>query len=659
MADFLLEIGTEEIPDWMIEPALENLRTNFQATFGEFGGSALVTEATPRRLMLLARDLSEKAQDSQTVIPGPYVSAGARAAEGFARKHGTIVEALGRMQDPKGERFVFHQLTQGRPLSGMLSEKLPEIISGIHFPKTMYWAGKGSMRFIRPIRWIVALADDQVIPFEIAGVKSGNTTRGHRILGSKEPLPVTIENYEHVLRDNYVIVHASERKRVIEASLGPEVQRDDDLLRTLVYLTEFPTAVDGSFDPSYLELPKEILSTVMRHHQRYFSVAYPDGSLAPEFVAITNTDGDPDGLIRQGNERVLRARFSDAQFFWKTDLEINLADRYHKLASVTFFEALGTYRDKVDRLVPLAKSLASGIADPSVCERAAYLCKCDLTTGMVKEFTELQGVVGGLYAKEQGESDGVATAICDHYKPVSMEDSIPRTAEGQIVSIADKLDTLRECFRIGLIPSGSKDPFALRRAAQGIVKILFEARLNIKLEESPALDDFLRERIQFYLRDVLGYFYDEVNAVMAAPVTTLADLVDRADAIHYVRPTEDFEPLAASFKRIKNILKQAGVTKSAPPNPELLAAGPEEDLHKAFLRVREQAHAMSNYREKLAAVASLRPRVDLFFDKILVNDPDPAIRQNRLALLYSLLTEFSSTADFSEIVTQGASAVKV
>ncbi|MBV9296896.1 MAG: glycine--tRNA ligase subunit beta, partial [Acidobacteriaceae bacterium] len=325
MADFLLEIGTEEIPDWMIEPALENLRTNFQATFGEFGGSALVTEATPRRLMLLARDLSEKAQDSQTVIPGPYVSAGARAAEGFARKHGTIVEALGRMQDPKGERFVFHQLTQGRPLSGMLSEKLPEIISGIHFPKTMYWAGKGSMRFIRPIRWIVALADDQVIPFEIAGVKSGNTTRGHRILGSKEPLPVTIENYEHVLRDNYVIVHASERKRVIEASLGPEVQRDDDLLRTLVYLTEFPTAVDGSFDPSYLELPREILSTVMRHHQRYFSVQYPDGSLAPEFVAITNTDGDPDGLIRQGNERVLRARFSDAQFFWNNDLQVNLA----------------------------------------------------------------------------------------------------------------------------------------------------------------------------------------------------------------------------------------------------------------------------------------------------------------------------------------------
>ncbi len=659
MAYFLLEIGTEEIPDWMIEPALEDLRTKFQTVFGEFGGSALVTEATPRRLVLLAKDLSDKAPDRQTVVPGPYVSAGPKAAEGFARKQGTTIEALGRMQDAKGERFVFHQLTEGQLLSPALGEKLPEIISNIHFPKTMYWTGKGGVRFIRPIRWIVALIEDQVVPFEVAGVKSGNTTRGHRILGSKEPLAVTVATYLDVLRENYVIVHAAERKRLIEASLGPDVERDDDLLRTLVYLTEFPTTVDGSFDPSFLELPKEILSTVMRHHQRYFSVVYPDGSLAPEFVAVTNTDGDPDGLIRHGNERVLRARFSDARFFWNSDLQVNLADRYDKLGSVTFFEGLGTYADKVDRLVPLAKSLAAHIADPGVCERAAYLCKCDLTTDMVKEFTELQGIVGGLYAKAQGEGDAVAAAIYDHYKPVSMEDSIPRTLEGQVLSIADKLDTLRECFKIGLIPSGSKDPYALRRAAQGIVKILFEARLDIKLEESPALNEFLRERIQFYLRDVLGYFYDEVNAVMAAPVTTLADLVDRADAIRYVRPTEDFEPLAASFKRIKNILKQAQVPEANQPNPDLLSAGPEQDLYQAFSRVREQTAMSSSFREKLATIASLRPRVDLFFDKILVNDPDPAIRQNRLALLYSLLTEFSSIADFSEIVTQGASSAKV
>ena len=279
---------------------------------------------------------------------------------------------------------------------------------------------------------------------------------------------------------------------------------------------------------------------------------------------------------------------------------------------------------------------------------------------MVKEFTELQGVVGGLYAEAQGEGEPVATAIYDHYKPVSMDDSIPRTLEGQVVSIADKLDTLRECFRIGLIPTGSKDPFALRRAAQGIVKILFEASLPLYLfaltQEVPGLDSFLKERIEFYLREILNLNYDEVSAAIAAPITTLADLADRADAIHYTRPTEDFEPLAASFKRIKNILRQAQVTSSAPPDPAQLQPGPEHDLYEAFMKVRETASQSESYRDKLTAIASLRPKVDTFFDKILVNDPDPAIRQNRLALLHSLLTEFSTIADFSEIVTEGASA---
>ena len=293
-------------------------------------------------------------------------------------------------------------------------------------------------------------------------------------------------------------------------------------------------------------------------------------------------------------------------------------------------------------------------------QRAVLLSKCDLTTSMVKEFTELQGVVGGLYAAAQGEKEAVATAVYDHYKPVSMDDSIPRTLEGQIVSIADKLDTLRECFRIGLIPTGSKDPFALRRAAQGIVKILFEAKLNLDLlslvQDVRELPAFLKERIQFYLRDVLNLAYDEVNAVLAAPFASLPDLAGRAEAIHYVRPTADFEPLAASFKRIKNILKQAQVEQSDPPDPALLTPGPERGLHDAFLQVRETIKTTSEYREKLAAIASLRPQVDLFFDKILVNDPDPAVRQNRLALLYSLLTEFSTIADFSEIVTQGGPA---
>jgi glycyl-tRNA synthetase beta chain len=659
MADFLLEIGTEEIPDWMIDPALEDLRRRFQAAFGAFGGSALIAEATPRRLMLLAKDLSEREPDVQTVIPGPYVSGGEKAAQGFARKHGTTAEALSKMQDTKGERFVFHQLAKGQSAAEALSEKLPDVVASVHFPRTMYWTGGNGVRFIRPIRWIVALLEDEVVPFEVAGIKSANTTRGHRILGCKEPLRVSVATYLDTLHSNFVIVHAEERKQRIEGGLGQDVQRDDDLLRTLVYLTEFPTAIRGSFDPAYLELPQEILSTVMRHHQRYFSVVNSDGSLAPEFVAVTNTDGDPEGLIRQGNERVLRARFNDARFFWNVDQKKKLSDRVPDLSKITFQAKLGSYKDKTDRVVKLAEELASKTrANGNTVHRAALLSKCDLTTEMVKEFPELQGIVGGLYAKAQGESESVATAIYDQYKPVSMQDSIPRTPEGQVLSIADKLDTLRECFSIGLIPTGSKDPFALRRAAQGIVKILFEARLPLDLmrlvESVPGLGPFLKERIEFYLREMVNYDFDEVNAVIAAGITTLADLADRAEAVHVVRRTPDFEPLAASFKRIKNILRQAQVAEANPPQANLLSPGPEEDLYHAFVRVREEAKASGTYADKLASIASLRPQVDLFFDKVLVNDPDPVIRQNRLALLHSLLSEFSTIADFSEIVTEGA-----
>ncbi len=657
MADFLLETGTEEIPDWMIEPALADLRAKFQAAFGMFGGSSLAMDATPRRLVLRASGLDAQAPDTENLVQGPYLSAGAKAAEGFARKWNRPLEQLAKAADAKGERYVFQQLVKGQTAKQAFAEKLPGIIASIQFPKSMSWPGSGGVRFIRPIRWIVALLDNEIVEFEIAGVKASDTTRGHRILGAGAPLPVTIDTYEETLRANGVIVKAEERRQRIVSALGSGARKDDELLATLVYLTEFPSVIHGSFDPSYLELPKEILSTVMRHHQRYFSVINEDGSLRPEFIAVTNADGDPDGLIRQGNERVLRARFNDARFFWQIDQKKKLEDRHADLRNVTFFAKLGNYQQKTDRVVELVKQLAPGIADVSVAARAAFLCKCDLTTDMVKEFTDLQGIVGGLYARAQGEGQAVAGAIYEHYKPIGMDDSIPGTAEGQVLSIADKLDTLRECFKVGLMPSGSKDPFALRRAAQGVVKVLFEARLPLDLmnlvDDVPDLPAFLKERIQFYLRDTRGFTYDEVNAVLGASISTLHDLAERMEAIHYIRPTEDFEPLAASFRRIKNILKQAQVLKAGGPDPQLLTAGPEQDLQRAFLEVRARVKATQDYRAKLATIASLRPQVDLFFDKILVNDADPAIRQNRLALLYTLLTEFSSIADFSEIVTQG------
>ncbi|HLH02181.1 MAG TPA: glycine--tRNA ligase subunit beta [Bryobacteraceae bacterium] len=664
MPDLLVEIGTEEIPDWMIEPALADWKSKFEAAFGSFGGSAIQMDATPRRLVLRARDLQAQAADTENVVLGPYLSAGAKAAEGFARKWNTSLDALQKTADAKGERYVFHQLTKGQTARAALEDKLPGVIASISFPKTMSWPGSAGVRFIRPIRWIVALLDDEVLNFEVAGVKASNKTRGHRVLGAKEPVAVTIADYERMLEQNGVIVKAAERERRIRAALGADVQSDDELVATLVYLTEFPSVIRGRFDESYLSLPKEILSTVMRHHQKYFSVVKADGSLAAEFVAVTNTNGDPDGLIRQGNERVLRARFNDARFFWEADQKKKLADRVGDLGKITFQAKLGSYEEKTKRVVAVAEQLARDAgADLETVKRAALLLKCDLTTDMVKEFTELQGVVGGLYARAQGESANVADAIYDQYKPVSMEDSIPRSREAQVVAIADKLDTLRECFRIGLIPTGSKDPFALRRAAQGIVKILFEARPPLPILQLVAdvngLADFLRERIQFYLRDVLGFAYDEVNAVLAAGVTTLGDVHERVKAVHEIRPTEDFEPVAASFKRIQNILKQAGVNQSAAINEILLQNGPERELYDAFQNVRNRVASGADYRSRLEAMASLRPQVDRFFDKILVNDPDPAIRQNRLALLHSLLTEFSTIADFSEIVTQRGSGIAV
>jgi glycyl-tRNA synthetase beta chain len=659
--DFLLEIGAEEIPDWMIEPALADLRERFHAAFGAFGGDSLAVDGTPRRLVLIAKDLRAQAPDVETVVQGPYLSAGAGAAQGFARKWNSSVDQLAKTTDAKGERYIFHQLTKGQTIGEALAAKLPGVITGIVWPKTMFWTDKSGARFIRPIRWLVALLDDSVVPFEVAGVQVGNSTRGHRILGAAGPLAVTVGNYHDVLRTNFVIVSAEERKQRIRSGLGAGVHSDEALLNTLAYLTEYPNCIRGGFDASYLELPQEILSTVMRHHQRYFSVLKADGSLAAEFVAVTNTDGDPDGLIRQGNEKVLRARLNDGRFFYQVDQQKKLSERVPDLAKVTFQAKLGSYKDKAERMQVLAADLAAKTgADSTAVARAAMLCKCDLTTDMVKEFTELQGVVGGLYAKAQGESEGVATAIYDHYKPVSMEDSIPRTVEGQVVALADKLDTLQECFRIGLIPTGSGDPFALRRAGQGVVKILFESKLNLRLmelvENVAGLADFMKDRIQFYLKDVLGFAYDEVAAVMAAGIGTLADLQERAQAVHDVRPTADFEPLAASFKRIKNILRQAGMGGDAKVHPDRLVPGPEKDLYEAFTTVRQQMAKTSSYSDTLVLIASLRPKVDLFFDKILVNDPDPAIRQNRLAMLYSLLTEFSTIADFSEIVTQGAGA---
>jgi glycyl-tRNA synthetase beta chain len=630
MSTFLLEIGTEEIPHWMIPGALSQLEK-----LDLFGAIAKV-DATPRRLVVRAEDLPDRTPDQEQKVKGPPISAGEKAALGFAKKQGVDFSAMHKA----GDYYELRKKIEGRPVRDLLAESLPSSILGIQWPKTMYWGAKGGPRFIRPIRWIVALLNDEIINFEIAGVRSGNVTRVHRMYSTVHPM-ITYETFESTLKLHKVILSAQERRTKIETeakALGATI--DPDLLETLTYITEYPAAIKGDFDPAYLELPAEVLTMVMRHHQKYFAVETSPGVLAPHFVAVMNIPADPDGLVKQGNERVLKARFNDARFFWEVDQKKKLADRVEDLSHVTFQAKLGTYLEKTHRVVALVKELGG---DENA-QRAALLSKADLTTEMVKEFTDLQGIVGGLYAKHQGEPEAVSKAIYEHYKPLSMEDSIPSTPEGQMLALADKLDNLREFFRIDMVPTGSKDPFALRRAAQGVVKILVEARVRLPQTLKPLMDsEFMRERVKHYFREIRGFKYDEVNAVMAVGISTLANVEDRLNMIADIRSSPDFEPLASSFKRINNILKQADF-KPGVFHVDLVEEGPEKELYEAV---------ESKIFGPLEGIATLRPVIDHFFDKIMVNVPDEKVRANRLTLLHNLLAKFSTIADFSEIVTSG------
>ena len=471
---------------------------------------------------------------------------------------------------------------------------------------------------------------------------------------------------------------------------GARWREDAELLKTVVNLTEWPSAILGNFDKQFLSLPEEVLVTVMRDHQKYFAVEDANGKLAPHFLAVLNTDGDPDGLIQHGNERVLRARFRDAEFFWNTDQKTPLTGRAEMLKSVTFQKDLGSYAAKAERTVKLAEKLCavltkSGLkVDAAAVQQAAKLAKTDLTAELVKEFTELQGIVGGLYAKAQGLPQSVADAIYDQYKPGSTEDSAPRTLEGAVLSIADKADSIAGMFALGLVPSGSKDPFALRRQANGIVKIIVEHKLPLNLAQiltdarsgyqgseaekkftlsgdayTEAVRGFFHERLEFYLRDVLGLAYDVVNATLAAGADDVVDAVARASAVAKVRPSADFESISVAFKRMKNILRQAAETKkkiAEPFDPAALKDQEEKTLASAVPQVAKKVQELSasrQYEPALIEISRLRPPIDAFFDKVMVMVDDETLRSHRLGLLQTLVREFSSIADFSEIVTAG------
>ena len=683
-AELLLEVGAEEIPDWVIGGALEDLERRFLEGLEKYAlgdGVSVTADATPRRLVLVAQGIATRQADRVETLKGPPRSVAfdesgspTKAAEGFARRAGVAVEQL---QVGPDDKLTVERSIEGRPAAEILAEFLPDAIVGVYFPKTMYWTGRSGPRFIRPIRWLLALFDGRVVPFEIGGVQSGKTTCGHRRLGSASIEVSDAADYRSKLAANFVVLPAAERRKKIEteiAAIGPAGKRirpNARLLATLVNITEYPTAILGGFEEQYLTLPEEVLETVMDHHQKYFAVEDENGRLQPNFVTVANLDGDPDGIIREGHERVLRARFNDARFFWDADQKQSLADRVEDLKAVTFQAKLGSYYEKTQRSQELAATLAAALGlSPEATKnalRAAELAKCDLTTELVGEFPELQGVVGGLYAKHQGEPEEVADAIYDHYRPAGGGDSIPRTAAGRLVSIADKLGTLGGLFGLGMIPTGSKDPFALRRAAYGIVRILIEGELPLCLPDlctmanaadgTASLEEFFLGRLRYYLREVRGHRYDEINAVISASAGQPLDVAARAEAISKVRPTPNFEPLAVSFKRIENILKKAGgVEKFAAEavDESLLEEGAEASLHAAFQDLKPAVAAskeQGRYEEALHKIASLREAVDLFFDEVLVMSKDDKIRNNRLAFLANLLKEFSTIADFSEIVS--------
>ncbi len=711
MPDFLLEIGCEEIPARMIDAASEELRERVSSLLvrERLAASEISHFDTPRRLAIMAAGIPSAQADITEQVTGPSVTVAYKdgqptpAAHAFAKKSGVDVSKLEKITTAKGEYLAAKVMKRGRGAAEILAENLPKEISSIYWPKNMYWR-KANERFVRPVRWLIAMLDGGMIPLEFDGIQAGNVSRGHRILSSGAvTIPRAGSGYVDALRAAKVLGRP-EREQQIRKALdaaaraipGARWREDKSLLDTVVNLTEFPSAILGGFDPQFLELPEEVLVTVMRDHQKYFAVEDAGGKLLPHFLAVLNTDEDREGLIRHGNERVLRARFSDARFFWATDQKRSLLERLDLLRHVTFQKDLGSYYDKTRRVQRLCSWLSeiikhSGMAvRAGVIHKAACLAKSDLTTELVKEFTELQGIVGGLYARAQQLDSSlpeatrlaIADAIYDHYKPESTEDDVPRSIEGAVLSIGDKADTIAGMFALGLVPSGSKDPFALRRQANAIVKVIDKYKLPLRLNdmmrdaragyqgseaEKKFVDDakfadsvhvFFRERLEFYLKDVRGYAYDVVKAVLAADADDVVDALARAEAVKQVLHMPEFLAIGAACKRMRNILRQAEEKGIIPATFAYLPdSAPEEKTLAAYIEVNgpkvEALRRKREYSDALLLLSTAREPVDAFFDKVMVMAEDERVRANRLGLLRNLLKEFSTVADFSEIVSEG------
>jgi len=726
--NFLFEIGLEEIPARMIAPAQTELARRIEELLTrerlwvphpspEVGerwdsASAVHSYSTPRRLAVLVNGIEPAQADTEDQLTGPSWAVAFKngeptpAATAFAKKAGVEVSKLQKVATAKGEYVSAVVHRRGRTASEILAEQLPKELAALYWPKNMYWRAGKPERFVRPVKWLLALLDHAIVPVEFAGVHAANLTYGHRILHGDAAVTIEhAEDYLGALEAAFVTADVELRRHRIRKGLdaatrtidpvvpGARWREDESLVDTVTHLTEWPSVLLGSFDPEYLALPEEVLVTVMRDHQKYFAVEAEHGGLAPYFLTVLNTQPSEQAgeIIRRGNERVLRARFNDARFFWDVDQKVPLVDRVEMLKAVTFQKDLGSYYEKTEANLGIAERLARLIddratdkqtmqskseslrIDPHALMTAVRLAKTDLTSELVKEFTELQGIVGGLYARAQGIGEAVAEAIYWQYSPAGIEGPTPPTVDGLILGIADRFQTISAMFGIGLEPTGSKDPFGLRRAANGIVKILAESGVPLKISdlreeptEQPAaapekLAAFFRERVEFYLREVRGFTYDVVNAVLAAGYDDVRDTIARAEALTAVRGSEDFIAISSAFKRMNNIIRQAyekNLWREGFPDKSVKSAllnDPAEIALVSYIEkltpVVESLRSERNYREALEHIATLRPHVDLFFDKVMVMVDDAAVRDNRLALLTKVKMGFSSIADFSEIVT--------
>ena len=681
----LLEIGVEELPSRFGQTTLDQIENNLSKLLKEerINFDNIEKYATPRRLTFVIKNLADKATDLEEEVKGPAKKIAVDAdgnftkpALGFMKSKGLDPENVYFKQLGNAE-YLFGTIKQeGKHTSEVLKNIVPEAIKNVTFPKAMRWGGK-NMRFARPIRWMVALLNNEVLDIDLEGIKSSNITRGHRFLGEKEFEVNSVEEYFEKLDKNFVVLDQHKRKEMIREqavevakSLGGEVELDEDLLEEITFLVEYPTAFYGEFDEEYVKLPKEVVTTPMKEHQRYFPVL-KDGKLLPNFIAVRNGDSNRIDLVKAGNEKVLRARLADALFFYHEDTKKPLESFVDKLQTVVFQAKLGTVYDKTLRIEKLSQVILNELNMTESKEntlRAAKLCKADLVTNMVFEFTELQGIMGRDYAQVSGENEEVCQGIFEHYLPRFAGDILPETNTGIALSIADKLDSIAGFFAIGIKPSGSQDPYALRRQALGILSILLDRKLSVNLNNliNAALDnysnlefnkeevasqivEFFVERVKNLFKD-LGIRYDVIDAVLNNNLDDISDIHTRALELNRWLQKDELVEMLTAFNRVSTLAEKAttDIVKE-----DLLKEDAEIKLYNGFKEIKSNVESLlldKKYNEALDAFATLRPLVDNLFDNVMVMDKDEAIKENRLALLKQIYSTMLTICDLSKIV---------